>query len=92
MASGLPGQKEATRLGRWFNVGKTQVILSWTQASFGLSWLVLQPDHRYVYRTSSSMPQGLSPVLLVSRGGSNVMHAELQLDHRYLYRTSSSMP
>jgi len=68
------------------------VILSWTQASFGLSWLVLQPDHRYVYRTSSSMPQGLSPVLLVSRGGSNVMHAELQLDHRYLYRTSSSMP
>ena len=56
MAAGLPGQKEKTRLGRWFIVGKTQVILSWTQASFGLSGLVLQLDHRYLYRTSSSMP------------------------------------
>ena len=27
MASGLSGQKEKTRLGRWFNVGKTQVNL-----------------------------------------------------------------
>ena len=36
----------------------------------------MQLDRKYLYCTSSSMPQGLSPELLVSRGGSNVMHAE----------------